>query len=122
MGSVGYGSLGQDVARIADAFYMRVLYKNPRVKRSHFGNQRSMETRIRESDAVNPPLPPYADNWQLINRSVLAKIKRSAFLINTARGALINEPDLAEALNEGLLADAAFGCRKPNRHPTHNVR
>ncbi|MGN7164245.1 D-2-hydroxyacid dehydrogenase [Paenibacillus cellulositrophicus] len=112
MGIVGYGRIGRQVARLAEAFGMRVLVSGRPGKAG--GNEEDADQRVpleqllAESDVVSLhcPLTPETDG--LINRERLALMKPSAFLINTARGGLLQEQDVADALNEGRLAGAAL--------------
>lgn len=112
MGIVGYGRIGRQVARLAEAFGMRVLVsgrpgKADGVKDS--GVRRvPLEQLLAESDVVSLHCPLTAETEELIDRERLALMKPSAFLINTARGGLLQEQDVADALNEGRLAGAAL--------------
>ncbi|MBU1003720.1 MAG: D-2-hydroxyacid dehydrogenase [Proteobacteria bacterium] len=111
MGIVGFGGIGSRVAELAHAFGMRVLVHAPRPKPAPwykpFGFATLQEI-FEESDVVSLHCPLTADNGQFVNWELLSKMKPGALLVNTARGALINEPDLARALNEGLLGGAAL--------------
>lgn len=112
MGIVGYGRIGRHVARLAEAFGMRVLVSGRPGKAG--GNEDSgvrrvpLEQLLAESDVVSLHCPLTAETERLINRERLALMKSSAFLINTARGGLLQEQDVADALNEGRLAGAAL--------------
>jgi glycerate dehydrogenase len=108
MGIIGFGNIGQQVARIAAAFDMRVIFYNPRNKNSDVAEQRSLQDVFSESDIISLHAPLKPENHQLVNKVLLALMKQSALLINTARGPLINETDLATALNENRLAAAAL--------------
>jgi glycerate dehydrogenase len=108
IGIVGFGNIGQQVARIAAAFNMKVIYFNPREKVSAVGTQTSLDTLFREGDVITLHCPLTEENRGMVNRELLQCMKSSAFLINTARGPLIDEEALAMALNDGLLAGAAL--------------
>ncbi len=108
MGIIGFGNIGQQVGRIAAAFGMKVIYYNPREKSSDLGQQKSLEEVFIVSDVVTLHCPLTPENKELVNTNLLQKMKRTAYLINTARGPLINEADLAQALNEGVIAGAAL--------------
>jgi glycerate dehydrogenase len=108
IGIVGFGNIGQQVARIAAAFNMTVIYFNPREKASAVGTQTALETLFRESDVITLHCPLTEENRAMVNQELLQCMKSSAFLINTARGPLIDEEALAMALNDGLLAGAAL--------------
>ena len=68
---------------------------------------RSVEQLFSEADVVSLHCPLTPENQQMVNTALLSKMKRSAFLINAARGQLVNEQDLTDALNRGVLAGAA---------------
>lgn len=108
MGIIGFGNIGQQVGRIAAAFGMKVIFFNPSKKQISVGEQKSLEEVFAQSDVVSLhcPLTPETDG--LVNGTLLHAMKRTAYLINTARGPLINEADLAEALNKNVIAGAAL--------------
>jgi glycerate dehydrogenase len=106
IGIVGYGKIGQKVGQIARAFGMEVLYNSPSLERR--GGGVSMERLFSESDFVSLHCPLTAYNDGFVNKRLLSLMKRGSFLINTARGQLVNEPDLANALNEGMIGGAAL--------------
>lgn len=112
MGIVGYGRIGRQVTRLAEAFGMRVLVSGRPGKagwNEDSGVRRvPLEQLLAESDVVSLHCPLTAETEGLINRERLALMKPSAFLINTARGGLLQEQDVADALNEGRLAGAAL--------------
>jgi glycerate dehydrogenase len=99
LGIVGHGRIGKAVAEIARAFGMRVLT---------CGRGGDLDTLLRESDVVTLHCPLTPETKQFINAARLAQMKPSAFLINTSRGGVINEADLADALNNGRLAGAGL--------------
>ncbi len=106
LGIVGYGSLGQAVATIAQAFGMQVLIsERPNAKAIRAGRI-AFEQLTQQVDILSLHCPQTLDTEQLINAAVLKKMKKSAVLINTARGALVNETDLLQALNQGEIAHA----------------
>jgi len=102
LGIVGAGRIGQAVARIGEAFGMKVLV----AKRA--GGAAELEAVLRASDVVTLHCPLTPDTRELIRAQTLAFMKPSALLINTSRGLLVNEADLAAALNEGRLAGAGL--------------
>jgi len=108
IGIVGFGNIGQQTARIAKAFGMKVLYTGPNKKDTDLGEYTDMQTLFVDSDFISLHCPLKPGNHQFVNKALLAKMKPSAFLINTARGQLIHEQDLADALNAGLIAGAAL--------------
>lgn len=111
IGIVGYGTIGRAIARVASAFGMHVIAYTPRIPADpgptpvHFV---TLEELFATADVVSLNCPQTVDNTGFVNRSLLARMKPGAFLINVARGGLINEVDLADALNQGLLAGAGL--------------
>lgn len=107
-GVVGTGEIGCAAARIARGFGMRVLGYS-RTKRKEFeGEYVSLDELLRQSDVVSLHCPANAETTGMINRAAIDQMKRGAILINTARGALVNSFDLAEALNSGRLYAAGL--------------
>jgi len=108
LGIVGYGALGRKVAAIARAFGMHVIAS----ARSPIDDDDVRQVRLDEllasADVVSLHLPLTEQTRNLIGAEQLAGMKRSALLINTARGALVNEADLAQALADGVIAGAGF--------------
>lgn len=107
-GVVGFGRIGRQTAELARAFGMRILFFNRSQVRSGIGEQVSMEQLFKESDVVSLHCPLTADNEGFVNSHYLSMMKPSAYLINTSRGKLVNEADLATALREGVLAGAGL--------------
>lgn len=109
LGIIGFGQIGQAVAKIGLAFGMKILFNNRSKKETEIDAiQVDFETLLNESDFVSVNCPLTDENKGFINRSTLAKMKSSAFLINTGRGPLLNEQELADALNEGVIAGAGL--------------
>ncbi len=111
MGIVGYGKIGRATARLACAFGMQVLVTDrSQVPLSpEEGIQRaSLDDLFRLSDVVSLHCPLTAETQGMVNDRFLALMKPSAFLINTSRGPLIDEPALARALQEGRIAGAGL--------------
>ena len=108
IGFVGFGSIGRRTAEIAKAFGMRVLYHTPQKKDTDLGEYRDLNSIFIESDFVSLHVPLKVENKGFVNKNLIEKMKKNAFLINTARGQLINEQDLADALNSGRIAGAAL--------------
>lgn len=109
-GIIGYGRIGQAVARLAEAFGMRILVAvSPRAKEQPRNvAEADLDHLFSESDVVSLHCPLTPDTRHLVNAARLARMKRGAFLLNTSRGLLIDEPALAEALNGGRIAGAGL--------------
>ena len=107
MGIIGLGRIGQRVAWIARAFGMNVIGCS-RTQREIEGIRTvDLDTLLRESDVVSLNCPLNEGTRGLINAESLSKMKKTAFLINTARGGVIEENALRRALDEGVIAGAA---------------
>lgn len=108
IGIVGLGRIGCQVARIASAFGMRVIATD-QVPITEPGVQATtLEKLLAEADVVSLHCPLFPETQGLMNRTRLATMKRSAFLINTSRGPLIVDQDLADALNAEVIAGAGL--------------
>lgn len=109
LGIVGYGNIGHAVAKIASAFGMRVCVDSSKPQ-SLIPEVEKMDrdSLFRECDIICLCCPLNADTRELINKDLLSKMKSSAILINTGRGGLVNEHDLAEALNFGRIYAAGL--------------
>lgn len=110
MGIVGYGRIGRATARIAAAFGMNVIAHAPRPPAGGDGVVRFIDadTLFREADVVSLHCPLTPENTGLVDARRLALMKPTAYLINTSRGPLVNETDLAAALNSGRIAGAGL--------------
>jgi glycerate dehydrogenase len=108
LGIVGFGHIGQQTARIGAALGMKVLYNSRSEKNIDWATFKDMETLFAQSDAVSLHCPLTPENIGFVNKALLSHMKPSAYLINTARGPLIQEQDLANALNTGVIAGAAL--------------
>lgn len=111
LGIIGYGAIGRAIARIGAAFGMRIIAHAPRIPADHGVTPVSFVTLDElfvTADVVSLNCPQTADNTGLINRRTLGMMKHSAFLLNLARGGLVNEADLAEALRNGTIAGAGL--------------
>lgn len=107
---IGFGQIGQAVARIAMAFGMRVIvsHKHPERDRMDGVTFTDQATCFREADVVSLHCPLNEANKGFVNAALLATMRPSAFLINTSRGPLVHEADLADALNKGVIAGAGL--------------
>jgi glycerate dehydrogenase len=110
LGIIGFGKIGQAVAKMALAFGMQVIASHKHPERDKMEGVRFVneETCFREADMVSLHCPLNDQNKHFVNRQLLEVMKPSAFLINTSRGGLINEQDLALALNESRIAGAGL--------------
>ena len=106
MGIIGYGAIGKAVGKVAKALNMEVLAYSPSLDPKH-PDRASMETIYKESDIISLHLPLTEQSRGMINRETIAKMKDGVIILNTGRGPLINEQDLADALNSGKVYAAA---------------
>lgn len=122
LGILGLGRIGQAVARRARGFDMRILYTNP--EQAHASVEQSLglefvsfEQLLQESDflTIHTPLTP--ETHQLFGDRQFQQMKRSAILINTARGSIVNQAALYRALSQGLIAGAALDVTDPEPIP-----
>ena len=113
-GIFGLGSIGLAVAKIAHAMGMRVIYHS-RTQKDVPYTYVTKEELFRQSDVLSLHCPLNDETYRLINRETLALMKPTAFLINTTRGDVVEEADLAQALDQGKLAGAALDvlCQEP---------
>ena len=111
-GIVGYGSIGKAVAKLAQAFGMNVLaYSRHGAEEFHT----ELDELYAKADIVSLHCPLTAENTGMINKETIAKMKDGVIILNTARGGLINEADLREALLSGKVYAAASDvtCKEP---------
>ncbi|MGI6074741.1 MAG: 2-hydroxyacid dehydrogenase [Pyramidobacter sp.] len=112
LGVIGAGHIGSEVIKIALALDMKVLvFSRRRFDRASVSNV-PLEELLRRSDFVSLHCPLTAETRHLINDETLALMKKSAFLINTARGALVDEAALIRALKEGKIAGAGLDVQE----------
>ncbi len=102
---VGFGSIGQRVAQLGDAFGMNIIASS-RTKRDTPYRWADLDSAVREADVLTFHCPLTEQTKELINAELLGKMKKNAIIINTSRGGVVNEPDLAAALNCGTIAGA----------------
>lgn len=109
LGIIGLGRLGKMMARFGSAFGMKVLFTDPNVTPKDFPayEKVSLEKLLRESDAVSLHVHLNKDTENLLVRKEFALMKKSAVLINTSRGKIVNEKDLLAALKSGQLGSYA---------------
>lgn len=111
MGIIGLGNIGQKVADVAGAFGMNVIGQSRRQSdQTYRKNFRwaGLHELLSESDVVSIHCPLFPETQGLINKETLKLMKSSAFFLNTSRGPLMVDQDLADALNEGIIAGAGI--------------
>lgn len=113
LGILGLGRIGGTLAKRAKAFDMKIIYHNRKSvsknKEKVLGTKYvSFDTLISKSDVISIHVPHTKETDQLFDRKLFSKMKKSAFLVNTARGKIINEKDLVEALKKKSIAGAAL--------------
>lgn len=117
LGIVGMGNIGKNVARKAEAFGMRVIYYNRRTEVSGY-RRVPLDTLLQEADFVSLHTPLTTETRHLIGARELSLMKPTAMLINTARGAVIDETALADALRQKRIAGAALDVFENEPHVT----
>ena len=110
MGIVGFGNIGQATGRIAQAFGMEVCVytSKPQFALPSEVKKMELDTLFAECDVISLHCPLTPETKELVNASRLKLMKPTAILINTGRGPLVNEQDLADALNQGVIAAAGL--------------
>ncbi|MDE8557665.1 D-2-hydroxyacid dehydrogenase [Pantoea vagans] len=108
LGIAGKGDIGQAVGRLAQTLGMKVQYAERKGSERVREGYVSFEQMLTTSDIISLHCPLSDSTRQMIDREALAKMKPHALLINTARGGLINEADLAESLKQGQIGGAAL--------------
>ncbi|MBP5464508.1 MAG: D-2-hydroxyacid dehydrogenase [Treponema sp.] len=106
LGIFGYGNIGSRVARIAAAYGMQVIVCT-RTPKAEIAHPVDFDTLLKESDFISLHAPLTDKTKEIINRDSLSRMKKGAYLINTARGGLVNEGDVRAALEAGSLAGYA---------------
>lgn len=105
LGLIGYGHIAQKVAKLAHAFEMNVVFYNHHTKtiKENCLKQVSLDELLKTSDVISLHVIQTPQTINLINKTTLAKMKSTAILVNTSRGKLVNERDVADALNRDHL-------------------
>jgi glyoxylate reductase len=120
LGIIGMGRIGQAVARRAACFGMRVIYASRRTcSVDGAWRQESMEDVLEQADFLSLHVPLTEETRHLIGRTELHRMKRTAYLLNTSRGPVIDEPALVAALQDGTIAGAGLDVyeEEPLVHP-----
>jgi lactate dehydrogenase-like 2-hydroxyacid dehydrogenase len=125
LGIIGMGKIGQAVARRAGGFGMQVIFTDNQAKLVEHATQVSLEELLQRSDIVSLHAPLTPETRGLINRDTLSRMKSSAFLINAARGPLVDMQALTIALQQHTIAGAALDVTDPEPlppiHPLFNM-
>ncbi len=108
LGLIGYGSLGRGMHRLAEAFGMKVLIAEHKGASRVREGYTPFETVLREADVISLHTPLTPETRHLIGAAEFLMMKPSAILINTARGGLVDEAALVDALKSGAIAGAGF--------------
>lgn len=120
LGLIGFGRIAQELAKRAEALGMQVVYTRRRGEDAAFPQYKylPLEELLQVSDYVSLHIPMPADKKPVLGAAELAMMKPTAFLINTARGGVVEEAALLDALNQGKLAGAALDvfAEEPTRN------
>jgi glyoxylate reductase len=124
LGIVGFGRIGRAMARRAGGFQMKVIYTDAvrapaDVEKELRAEYRDMDALLAEADFISLHTPLLPETRGLFNAAKFERMKRTAFLINTSRGPVVNEGDLVAALESGRIAGAALDVfeKEPAIHP-----
>jgi lactate dehydrogenase-like 2-hydroxyacid dehydrogenase len=126
IGIIGFGRIGQKVAKIAHALEMEILFVDPKkidaqIKDELHAKEVSLEEALTTADYITLNCSANDDNYHMITKNELQKMKKSAYLINCARGSLIKEADLVEALSEKIITGAALDVHEFEPHFTEDL-
>lgn len=123
LGIYGFGQIGRQVGKIGHAFGMQVIskHKHPERDAEPWVRFVDLDELFRESDFLTLHAPLTTDNAGLINKERLAQMKKSAYLINTGRGGLVNEKDLKAALENGEIAGAGLDVLSQEPPPADHL-
>ena len=113
LGVIGSGTIGREVIKVAQALGMKILAytRTPRADEENL-KYVSLEELLKESDYISLHCPLTPQTRHIINKDTIAMMKPTAFVINTGRGALIDEPALIEALQKGQIAGAGLDVQE----------
>ena len=117
LGIVGFGRIGQAVAKRAHGFDMRVIYHDPTAQPAYGAQPVDLDTLLRESDFVSIHVPLTETTKHLVNAEFLAKMKPNAVLVNTARGGVLDQTALHRALKSNQIFAAALDVTDPEPLP-----
>lgn len=108
LGVIGFGAIGKRVSEIAKAFGMKVIVYTRTVPPKNDFEFVSKEELFKRADFISLNCPLNEGTKEIVNKDTLSLMKKSAYIINTARGGVVNQDDLADALNSGKIAGAAL--------------
>jgi len=119
LGIIGAGRIGQVVAEKARSLGMRIAYYDPAPRSLPDYTSMTLDQLLATSDVISVHVPLLPETRHLIDRTALSRMKRSAYLINTSRGPVVDEDALAWALGEGIIKGAGLDVyeEEPNVHP-----
>lgn len=124
LGIVGFGKIGKAVAKRAEAFGMNIITYDPYIPEEVVNNEGaklvSIDDLLSESDVITIHMNLTSENEGFFNYEKFSKMKKKPYILNVARGAIINESDLARALDEGLLRGAGLDVL-PHDNPDLNI-
>ncbi|MBN4056927.1 D-2-hydroxyacid dehydrogenase [bacterium AH-315-J21] len=122
LGVIGAGAIGEEVIRLARSHRMSVLVYNPSVRSwdDECVQQVELKKLLEESDFITLHCPLKGGTRHMIRAETICNMKQGAYLINTARGGLIDHGDLADALRSGRLAGVALDVQEPEPLPEDN--
>ena len=122
LGLIGFGNIAKKVAEIGHAFSMNIIFWNHRPKSDlpDYVKQVELNELYQKADIVSLHVPQTPETTEMINQGAIAQMKDGVILINTARGGLINEKDVAYALNEGKIAAAGIDVAQKEPIPAYS--
>lgn len=120
LGIVGFGRIGQAVAKRAQGFDMRVIYHDPTAEPAYNAEHVDLDTLLHESDFVSIHVPLTKNTHHLVNVDFLSKMKPNAVLVNTARGGVLDQTALYDALKSNRIFAAALDVTDPEPLPMNS--
>jgi glyoxylate reductase len=117
LGIIGFGRIGQAVAKRAQGFDMRVIYHSPNAKPAYGAQPVDLDTLLRESDFVSLHVPLTPETRHMVNADFLSKMKPSTILVNTTRGGVVDQVALYNALKSRQIFAAALDVTDPEPLP-----
>lgn len=120
LGIVGFGRIGQAVAKRAQGFDLRIIYHDPTAEPAFGAEHVDLDTLLRESDFISIHVPLTKDTHHLVNADFLSKMKPNAVLVNTARGGALDQTALYDALKSNRIFAAALDVTDPEPLPMNS--